>query len=1092
MKSSVLVVAIVSSVLASSVCAVGRDTLSLSGKWDFRMDPKDVGVSEGWYNPGVAYDRSINVPGAWNAQGIGKSAEKISHDFPGPAWYRRKVTIPANWKGKIVWLSFGGVHRYADVWVNGKKVGSHVGYLTPFRFNVSEYLQKRTTDIVVRVDARQNNDLDPLKGCFDVIDEVFITWGGLYRSVQMEVTDRTWIKNVFVVPHIDKGMAEVRVEIESSAPGVVGKGLRAITEVSEWKGKPAGGSEADFTGGSTTLAIPVKIANSKLWTPKEPNLYTVKVRLVGSGGRELDSVSDRFGLRELKVQGNQFLLNGKPIFLRGYGDDCIYPNTIAPPVDKKEYYRRFKIAKEYGFNFVRHHSWFPLDEYFDVADELGIMLQPEFPIAYRPFYEAATPAGKQLYIEQWGSIIRARRNHPSIVSWSMSNEEWDGFDIAPLMYKIAKETDPTRLVIDSDGVWANTLNKKTRDTLDYLTGQFPEWDMFGFNDDKYDLPDPKPDKPVIVHEMSNFGTLPDLSQIQLFGDGIRPWWLYKARDLVAKGGLTDVYPQWVANSMKLQTLALKCNIEAARRSQGIMGYNQWLLQDYWNGSNGVLDMFYRPKGSTAAEFRKFNSPTVLLMDCARRNYRCGETVNLTVLVSRYEDDPSDNASLHWELRAGEGVLESGSKDHIKIRSDGLQELVSLSLKMPSVDKAAKLTFAAQITDQNGKSENDWDFWVFPEGRLSPRAQQLAIVGCQPVDGLYPTATKLASASDLSNYDLIVASRLEEVTVDYLENGGRVLLISPKQVFPTLPSKFKPCWWVGDAAWDNNTGTVIRADHPAVAAVPNDGWCSLQFHCLIEKSLAVVLDGLPVKVDPTVRCLDVHGTLRNKAYLFEVTVGRGRLLVSGFNFADAVNSSDPAIYILDQLIRYALGPNFAPAGAIPADYLRASTVPRINGFARVISCTSPDTMSQNYRDTSRRCWRIQPADADSRIEWESAPVTIGQAGRARLVWTATLNCPDDSTGKFTIYLNDKPVIDFDCAHTRTKWTSADGQVELGFEPRAGGWRNASGVMSLTVPSGMLKEGAPATLVLAGAASKLPRSVTLFDCQDTVEYENEHWW
>ncbi|MHB9037688.1 MAG: glycoside hydrolase family 2 protein [Armatimonadota bacterium] len=1087
MKLSVLVIAIAASVLASSGCAIARDTLSLSGKWDFRMDPKDVGVTEQWYNPGAAYDKSINVPGAWNAQGMGEAAEKIFHDFPGPAWYRRKVTIPENWIGKTVWLCFGGVHRYADVWVNGKKVGSHIGYLTPFRFNVSDYLQGRTADIVARVDARQNNELDPLKGCFDVIDEVFISWGGLYRGVQMEATARTWIKDIFVVPHVDSGTAEIKIELNGD-----GMGLKAIADVSEWKGKSAGRGEADFKQGSAELTIPVKIAHAKLWTPKEPNLYTVKMRLVDAGGRELDSSSDRFGLRELKVRGSQFLLNGKPIFLRGYGDDCIYPNTVAPPADKKEYYHRFKIAKEYGFNFVRHHSWFPLDEYFDVADELGIMLQPEFPIAYRPFYDAATPAGKQLYIEQWESIIKARRNHPSIVSWSMSNEEWDGFDLAPRMYKIAKEIDPTRLVIDSDGVWGTTLNQKTRDTLDYLVGQFPEWEMLGFNDGKYDLPTPKPAKPVIVHEMSNFGTLPDLSQIELFSDGIRPWWLYKARDLVAKAGLADVYPQWVANSMKLQALALKCNIEAARRSQGVMGYNQWLLQDYWNGSNGVLDMFYRRKGSTAAEFRKFNSPTVLLMDCARRNYWRGETAKITLFVSRYEDDPSNDAVLHWELRVGKRVLRSGSQDSILITSDGLQELASLSIEMPKVDKAAKLTLVAEITDRNGKSTNDWNFWVFPEDRLSPGARQLAIIDCRPLDKLYPTATKLDSASDLSNYELVVASRLEAGTVDYLEKGGRVLLVSPKQVFPSLPSKFKPCWWVGDAAWDNNTGTVIQTAHPAVAAVPNDGWCDLQFNCLVNKSLAAVLDDLPVLVDPIVRCLDVHGALRNKAYLFEVAVGRGRLLVSGFNFADAVNTNDPAIYFLDQLIRYALGPNFAPKAAILAGYLRASAIPRVNGFARLVSCTSPETMTQNYRDASRRCWRIRPADADSRIEWESAPVTSGQSGRVKLVWTVTLDCPDDSTGKFTIFLNSEPVVDFDCDHRRTKWTSADGQVELGFEPRTGGWRNASGVMSLTVPSGMLTEGAPATLALVGAASNAPRSVTVFDYQDTVAYENEHWW
>jgi beta-galactosidase/beta-glucuronidase len=87
-------------------------------------------------------------------------------------------------------------------------------------------------------------------------------------------------------------------------------------------------------------------------------------------------------MRELEVENGKFLLNGKPIFLRGYGDDCIFPNTIAPPAEPEEYLRRLSTARDYGFNYARHHSWFPPEEYFEVADELGIMVQPEFPAAY--------------------------------------------------------------------------------------------------------------------------------------------------------------------------------------------------------------------------------------------------------------------------------------------------------------------------------------------------------------------------------------------------------------------------------------------------------------------------------------------------------------------------------------------------------------------------------------------------------------------------------------------------------------------------------------------------------------------------------------
>jgi len=344
----------------------------------------------------------------------------------------------------------------------------------------------------------------------------------------------------------------------------------------------------------------------------------------------------------MKVQDGKFLLNDKPIFLCGYGDDCIYPNTIAPPADKEEYRRRFKVVKDYGFNYARHHSWFPPQEYFDVADEMGILLQPEFPIAYR-WNLATTVQGKKLYLDQWREIIKASRNHPSIVTWCMGNELYESFDMAPAMYHLAKQIDPTRLVIDSDGV-----ARQPRATLDFWIWQFNESTSFAYRDAKYDLGDMKPQKPIVAHEMGYFVTLPNLEQLPLFQQGLRPYWLYEARDLAREKKVTQLYPEWVDKSNRLQALCIKTNIEAVRRSV-LQGYSLWLFQDYPYCAEGTVDMFYRPKAISAADYRKFNSPTVLLIDSDQRNFRCGETVKMTLLVSRYEDQPSDNAVARWKL-----------------------------------------------------------------------------------------------------------------------------------------------------------------------------------------------------------------------------------------------------------------------------------------------------------------------------------------------------------------------------------------------------------------------------------------------------------
>jgi beta-galactosidase len=850
----------------------GRPVIDLSGEWEFRMDPEDRGRAEKWFEPGAVFDRKIRVPGAWNAQGVSFESEKLLREyeqrrlngsnlpgvdreseklfsvFPGPAWYRRTIEIPADWQGKVPWLVFGGVHRYADAWVNGEFAGSHTCYLTPFRIDLSRWAQPGgKATVAVRVDARRNKAVDPLMGCMDTLDFLYISWGGIQRPVTLEARGPSAIENLFAIPHVAESSVEVRVE-----PAM-----------------PVGIEVLDADGSVVARGdSPLRIPDAKLWSPSSPYLYTLRVTVPGDG-----AVTTRFGMREFKVEGGKFLLNGRPIFLRGYGDDCIFPNSVGPTADKEEYRRRLSIARSYGFNYVRHHSWMPPPEYLDLADEMGMMVQPEFPIAYR-WDLPATAEAKKARLDQWREMIQLNRNHPSIVAWCMGNELYDSFPEAPEMYRIAKETDPTRVVIDSDGC---TFKHKDRATLDFLVVQFGEGGSIGFGDGKYTLPADLR-KPVICHEMGYFVTLHDLSQIDLFNGGLRPYWLLNTRELAAKQGVTAEYPKWLEASYKLQAVCLKTNIEAARRSS-LGGMSVWLFQDYPNCAEGVVDMFWRPKALTAPQFRQFNAPTVLLLDAPRRSFRAGETVELKILVSRFEELPMTKADLHWELK---GSVDGRVKD-LKVGFDGVQELATVTLEMPKTREARRFTFRTILTADESVW-NEWPLWVFPE----------------------PTMAKPEN--------VMVTPKLDAETIDQLEKGGRVLLLDPEPLFQTEKTNYRLSSWDGGGP----SGTVIDRDHPALRAMPNDGWADLHFYPLIQGSKTVFLDPLPVKVKPIVRCIDRPNRLANRAYLFEVAVGKGKLLVSGFN----VSKEEPATtFLLDQLKGYASGPDFAPTVEIPAVWLR---------------------------------------------------------------------------------------------------------------------------------------------------------------------------
>jgi beta-galactosidase len=921
--------------------AADRPSVDLTGEWEFKLDPLDVGRIEKWFDPSVAYDRKIHVPGAWNAQGVAfeskeqlrayedrrlveqkdlnkrgmlgsqRESDRLFHAYPGPAWYRRRVSIPADWKGKIPWVVFTGVHREAEVWVDGKLAGSHRSYLTPFRIDLSQppisAQAGETITIAARVDARRNREVDPLMGCLDTLDFLYATWGGLHQPVRLEAATPTRVDDVFVVPHLENDTAEIRVAIAGPKTGK----LKIVAQVFDQDGAVVKSADRAVAPEAPETALAVHIANPKLWSPQSPHLYTASIQLF-SEDAAVDQRTVRFGMREFKVAGGKFLLNGKPIFLRGYGDDCIFPNTICPPTDKNELRSRLALARDYGFNFARHHSWTPPEAYLDAADELGMMLQPEFPFAYA-WDLPTSPETRRAALEQWQAVIRLNRNHPSIVTWCMGNEQYNSFDIAPAMDEAARRLDPTRPIIDSDGC---SFKHATRESLDYLVVQFGEGDSIGHQDRKYDIP-ASIAKPVIGHEMGYFVTLPDLAQIDRFKGGLRPYWLEQTRELATKNGLLVAYPDWLAASYRLQAACLKSNLEAARRSR-LSGTSVWLFQDYPNCAEGVVGMFGQPKGLSAEEFRKFNAPTVLLLDVPRRNWWSGEIAELTFVVSRFEDAPSRDATLRWRLHNGSEAIAHGEQSHLAIRSGEVQELATIKLNLPGLTRASRLTVSAELADADVKVENSWDLWVFPRVPDDDTSSKVRSVGFEPIRTVFPNTIEHKDGPIPSDTGLLIATRLDDNITRYLEGGGSVFLLDPEPSFAVERTNFRLSSWDGGGP----SGTIINLKHPALSDFPSDGWCDLQFYPLIQKSKTILLTALPAKIEPLVRCIDRPTRLADRAYLFEVSVGSGKLLVSGFNFGQALKSRDPAaIFLFDRLVRYALGSDFKPKASLPVNVLR---------------------------------------------------------------------------------------------------------------------------------------------------------------------------
>jgi hypothetical protein len=442
--------------------------------------------------------------------------------------------------------------------------------------------------------------------------------------------------------------------------------------------------------------------------------------------------------------------------------------------------------------------------------------------------------------------------------------------------------------------------------------QFGEGTSIGHRDEKYRIP-ADITKPVVGHEMGYFVTLHDLSQLGRFENGLRPYWLIQTRDLARQNRVLESYPQWLAASYRLQATCLKTNMEAARRSR-LAGTSVWLFQDYPNCAEGVVDFFGKPKGLTAEEFRRFNAPTVLLLDTPSRTWWSGETASIRFAVSRFENAASTAAALQWNLSDGTITCASGRQEGLAIASGGVQELPATTLELPKLDHARKLTLSARLADANGTVENEWSLWVFPRPRGPAEIPSAGVMvsGFEPIRTICPGAVDFKGGSVPSSTRLLVATRWEEPVAGYLATGGRVLLLDPEPVFPVELTNFRLSSWDGGGP----SGTIVDTRHPALEGIPSEGWCDLQFYRLIQGSKSVLMTSPAARIEPIVRCIDRPTRLAERAYLFEARVGAGKLLVSGFNFREAMASGDPAAtYLLDRLLRYMIGPDFQPRASV---------------------------------------------------------------------------------------------------------------------------------------------------------------------------------
>jgi beta-glucuronidase len=398
-----------------------RQTVDLSGHWDFRTDPEDQGTRTGWIQ---GFDgRPIAVPASWNDQFAGL------RDYQGPAWYQTRFDRPWGWAGKRVMLRFGSVNYLAEVWLNGTRLGAHEGGHLPFEFDITEHLRAEDNRLVVRVDGELAPDrVPPGKVPLDPLDTFgrthhpdttfdFFPFCGIHRPALLYATPADAIADLTVTTAIDEASGRVRVEVvQLSGMGAAGGAVSARFTLDGHGAHLSAERPLEDGRAAAELAVP----DAVLWRPGAPNLYDLTVELLRDG-----EVFDRYalpvGIRTIEVAGDRLLLNGEPIVLRGFGRHEDFPVTgrgQVPAVQIKDY----ALMDWVGANSFRTTHYPYAEETLMLADRLGFLVIDETPAVGLSFQDEGLDRRLELCQQYTRELIARDKNHPSVILWSLANE----------------------------------------------------------------------------------------------------------------------------------------------------------------------------------------------------------------------------------------------------------------------------------------------------------------------------------------------------------------------------------------------------------------------------------------------------------------------------------------------------------------------------------------------------------------------------------------------------------------------------------------------------------------------------------------------
>ena len=901
-------------------------TIGLQGTWRFGLDPDDKGTAGQWYCQDL--QDSVTLPGSCEEQGFGitmtepdmaRLTRKISYE--GKAWYQKDIEVPESWNGRNVELFLERCHWESHVWVDDRFIGTANSLSVPHVYSLGN-LSAGKHRLTICVDNTYKIPVGTW--AHGITRDTQTNWNGIIGRIELRAVSPLRISNAQVHPD------HIRVFTVNET----GKAQKARIL----------GSEYDIPEGSDCITVPFKVGGPE-WDEFDRNMQKVDIVLENDDYK--DTYTAEYANRVIRIQDKQVLVNDNPILLRGTVDECVYPLTGYPPMDKAEWTRVFDICKAHGFNYIRYHSWCPPKAAFEAADELGFYLQVEIPFwsMDAPHY-GEDPSRDQWLKDEVMRILDEYGNHPSFGLMAMGNES-----SGPLyeLVNAARDYDKRHIYRAENG---NTLahGDFVETGLRGTAGPRTDWDRWttsGWVADWAGEGNVNTDAgagvsqntgaeiPTLGHEIGQWEIYPDYDEIAKYTGNLYPYNYEKYRESLKAHGMMAQNKDFAKASGKLSTILYKEDVEAGIRTFPYAGFHILEARDYpGQGAAlvGWLDAFWDSKGLIAPEeFKKFSDATVLLMRMPERIFYSGDTFKGFAQIAHYGKE-NFTIDPQWKLvdEAGRTVSE-GRLAQSEVAAGRITNLGAVEIPL-ECKEACKYTV---VLSDSGSEENSWDIWVYPE-------------------------TKITEPENV-----VISYRYDRKTVKALEEGKRVILFSDptKGIFPVEPAfmggddvrcfevsskhnavegSFMPTFW--NMMLFNQTGTMgilCQEDHPALSQFPTSYHSDWQWADILgrysaaqsfrtagapeeycddmerqwgdarNRSKAIVLNDAPEGYRPIVQAIDNYKRNYRLGVIFETKVGKGSLLVCALDLDTDIEDRPAARCLRQSLLDYVSGDSFKP-------------------------------------------------------------------------------------------------------------------------------------------------------------------------------------